>query len=252
MALWSWRTLPDGRVEVDTHDGAGWRVPTSGEHPEVARARERVLSWAPLAAEKAAKYGVPLSWILAVVYAESGGNPDADNAPRCGGTGCVGLMAIHWKVHGKSREAMLDPEQNLDYGTSLLAESRKRGYDLPAAASIHVAGGGTTYTPHSGTCDSAMVSAAFPEGSPWGYCEHMFAGRQGDGAVGYIDRVVRANNSFIEALADQGIDASDPWLAYSSKQAGVEPLAGRLAAFVGATALGYLAVSELSRRLRAR
>lgn len=244
MPLWSWSTLADRSVEVDRHDGFGPVRPTSGEHAEVVRTQQRVLDWERPAAEKASKYGVPLPWILAIIYAESGGRPDAENP--C----CVGLMAIHCVAHGKSREDMLSPDKNLDYGTSLLAESRRRGYDLPATASIHVAGGGTEYKPHSGTCSSAMVSSAFPDGSPWGYCEHMFTARQGDGAVGYIDRVVRANNSFIDLLAARGIDPSDPWVAGSG--AAVESLSGRLAAFVGAALLGYLAIGELCRRLRAR
>ena len=256
MANWSWRTLLDSSVEVDRHDGAGFVRPTCIEHPEVLRTQQRCLDWAALAADKAAKYDVPLSWILAVVYAESGGKADAENA--C----CVGLMAIHCVAHNKSRAEMHDPEKNLDYGTSLLAESRSRGYDLPATASIHVAGGGVEYKPHSGTCCSAKCKPGcdpdkcsehpdHPEGSPWGYCEHMFRKTQGDGAVGYIDRVVPANNSLLDLLWGR-VEPGDPWVAASSKQAAVEPLGARLAAFAGAAALGYLAIDELSRRLRAR
>lgn len=178
----------------------------------VQKAQERVMQWAPLAAKYSQKYGVPASWILAVVYAESGGNPKAENP--C----CVGLMAIHLTAHGKTRGDMLDPDKNMDYGTSLLAASRDAGYDLPASASIHVAGGGSQFKPHPGTCCSAMCKPScpidpktgkrrctqhpdFPGGSPWGMCEHIFPKTQGDGAVGYIDRVVRASNSFVSLLS---------------------------------------------------
>ena len=222
MAIWSWRTSPEGAVEVDRGDGQGFVREVSLPHPQVTETQQRVLTWDPLAAKAAAKYDVPLSWILAFIFAESGGKADADNAPACGGTGCVGLMAIHWAVHGQTKADMLDPAKNLDYGTSLLAESRKRGYDLPTAASIHVAGGGTTYSPHSGTCCSAKCKPScqgrcsehpdHPEGSPFGMCEHMHRGTQGDGSVGYIDRIVRANNSFIDLLANRVTEPlPSPW-----------------------------------------
>lgn len=195
MALWSWRTRPDGVVEVDKGDG--FRVFRLEAGQDVLA---RVLDWSGLASKYAAKHGVPLSWILGTMYAESGGDPRAENA--C----CVGLLAIYVKgphpAHpSKTREQMLDPNQNLDYGTSLLAKSIAAGYDLPRTASIHVAGGGASYKPHSGTCKSAMAHPEFPGGSPWGLCEHMFPQTWSDGSVGYIDRVVRANNSAIEALA---------------------------------------------------
>jgi len=257
MGIWSWRTLPDESVEVDHGDGVGFFKPLSHEHPQVVDTQQRVMGWRELAAAAAAKHGVPLSWILAVVYAESGGQADADNAPACGGTGCVGLMAIHWKVHGQSRGDMLDPAKNLDYGTSLLAESRRRGYDLPAAASIHVAGGGTSYTPHSGTCSSAMVSPDFPGGSPWGMCEHMFPSAQGDGAVGYIDRVVRANNSFLELLGDsESPETPQPEPLPVPEEFGplraapTAPAKGRWLALAAGGIVGYAAIERLTERLR--
>lgn len=267
MAKWSWQTTPDEAVDVDFGDGNGLVRPVSLDHAQVRATQDRVMEWGPLAAKAGSKHGVPLSWILAVMYAESGGVADADNAPACGGTGCVGLMAIHWAVHRQTREDMLDPEKNLDYGTSLLAESRRRGYDLPASASIHVAGGGTEYKPHPGTCCSAKCKPTcthgctehpeHPEGSPWGMCEHAFPSTQGDGAVGYIDRVVRANNSFIDRLAGKstGYEIPPPAPPVPSDDMDPETVrstvgAGPLAAFAGAAVLAYLAVGEVSRRLR--
>ncbi len=194
MALWSWRTLPDESVEVDR--GTGMALEGSKEGFGIRKSQERVLQWAQLAAKYSKKYDVPASWILAVVFAESGGDPKAENP--C----CVGLMAIHLAAHGKTRADMKDPDKNMDYGTSLLAASRNAGYDLPASASIHVAGGGSKFKPHAGTCKSARDKhPSFPTGSPWGMCEHMFTSTHGDGSVGYIDRVVRANNSFVSLLA---------------------------------------------------
>jgi soluble lytic murein transglycosylase-like protein len=187
MARWSWRTLPDGRVEVDK--GSGFSVPLLPDERAPINARlERVLQWLPLAEKYSLKYDVPVSWILGFMYAESGGDPSAENF--C----CVGLLAIFVKgknpAHpSRTRAQMLDPEQNLDYGTSLLADSRARGHDLPATASVHVGGGGTTGNPWPSTA------------SPWGMREHMWkVHERGDDTVGYIDQVVRASNTLLDRL----------------------------------------------------
>lgn len=143
------------------------------------------MQWRELVEEKAAKYGVPPSWMLGIIFAESGGKADAAN--YC----CTGLMAVMTQppVHGKTKAQMLDPDQNLEYGASLLAKSVAAGNDLPAAASVHVAGAGQDFQPHSSLS------------SPWGYAEHMWLDHPaGDGSVGYIDRVVRANNMFVRLL----------------------------------------------------
>lgn len=180
---WAWRTLPDGRVEVDKHDGNGFQVHTLNLVDGVVNTAKRTMQWLELAQEKSAKYGVPLTWLLAFVLSESGGNDKAEN--YC----CAGLMGIFWKVHGKRREDMLDADKNLDYGAQLLQSSAAKGYELPQVASIHVAGGGTKNEPHPNAK------------SPYGMAEHMWGpNAQGDGSQGYIDRIVRANNLFVDVL----------------------------------------------------
>ncbi len=219
MALWAWRTLSDGRVEVDRRDGQGYQPAPSIEHPDVLNTAERVLQWRGLAQKYADKYNIPVSWLLGFIFAESGGNPQAENF--C----CVGLMAIYWSVHGKTRADMLDPEKNIDYGASLLAKTKARGYQLPGVASVHVGGGGMTGDPHT-----AMKS-------PWGMREHMWLQKpQGDGSVGYIDRVVRANNYFVNRL---GLSKKLPLAAAAKTGTSV------VALLVGGV-LGYQAVSDLS------
>lgn len=188
---WQWVTRQDQRVAVDKGDGL--RVIRSRLVPGVVQTARRTLDWLPLAAAKAEKYDVPVTWPLAVIFAESGGKPDAEN--WC----CAGLMAIYYDVHGKRREDMLDPEKNVDYGTSLLARSADKGYELPEVASIHVAGGGYKLEPRP------MAS------SPWGMAEHLFDSDPGDGASGYIERVVRANNMFADILEGRlDLDAEQP------------------------------------------
>lgn len=183
MSLWKWRTLPDGRVEVNRQDGNGFQAAPSLDHHGVVTTADKVSQWEELASKYAAKYNIPQSWILAFILAESGGDPSAENF--C----CAGLMGIYWSVHKKTKADMLDPEKNIDYGASLLASTAAKGYQLPGVASVHVAGGGHSGTPH----DSIA--------SPWGMREHMWLGKPGvDGSVGYIDRVVRANNYWIDRL----------------------------------------------------
>jgi len=181
--VWAWRTLNDGRVEVDRNDGNGYQALGLNLVSGVVEAAKRTMQWEQLAREKAAKYGIPVSWLLAFTFAESGGDDKAEN--YC----CAGLMAIYWKVHGKSRQDMLDAEKNMDYGASLLQMSAEKGYELPGVASIHVAGGGTKNEPHKSPS------------SPYGMAEHSWGpNAQGDGSQGYIDRVVRANNMFVDIL----------------------------------------------------
>lgn len=234
MSRWAWRTAPDERVGVDRDDGQGFVVSTLNEVPGLAATRARVLEWLPLAQEKAAKYGVPVSWILAIITAESGGNPSAEN--YC----CAGLMAIYYSVHGKTREQMLDPEQNVDYGTSLLARSRADGLDLPQAASVHVGGAKAVnghLVPHAGTCASAVgIHPDFMEGSPWGLCEHMFPKTQADGSVGYIDRVTRASNMYLDVLS--GIEPHPGPYPVPVPRPG-KTFAKQLVPIVLGTALGY-------------
>lgn len=232
MALWSWKTLDDGRVVVDK--GEGYQPYASVPVADVVDTADKVMGWLPLAEDKAAKYGVPVSWILAFIFAESRGDPGASNF--C----CTGLMAIMTQppVHGKSKAQMLDPEQNVDYGASLLAQSSANGNELPAVASIHVAG------PKVGTADEPKQNIH----SPWGMSEHMWLNKpQGDGSVGYIDRIVRANNMFVELLG-QSQHVPPP-----TKQPPIPPpfaKAGSSAVpFVVGGALGLAAMVGLERAL---
>ena len=168
MSLWSWRTTTTGFVEVNKGDGVFERITWSPTIPQL----EKTKQWISLATEKSLKYGVPLHWILGVITAESGGDPNAHN--WC----CYGLMAIYLEVHNKTAEEMSDPDKNLDYGTGLLASSVKKGLDLPQTASVHNAGGGTSGMPH--------VSSD----STWGMRENK----------GYIENVVKSANWFLNFL----------------------------------------------------
>jgi soluble lytic murein transglycosylase-like protein len=184
--MYRWITTPEGYVEVDLGDGVYARiVPPVGVGSWSARL-ERVWGWRDLVGKYAAKWGVPPWWVLAVMTVESGGDPHAENA--C----CVGLLAIHLAAHHQTREAMLDPDQNLDYGTSLLASSIEHGLDLPAAASVHNAGSDAGGQPHPSTT------------SPWGMREET------PGGSSYIELVVRAANYFLDRLVAETYHPEPP------------------------------------------
>jgi len=246
--------MPDASVEVNPGDGSGFVRPVIKDYPGRDARLDRVLTWTPLATAAARKYNVPTSWILAVINAESGGKADAEN--KC----CVGLMAIYAAIHGFTREELKNPEINIDYGTSLLAKSAARGCDLPVVASHHVAGGlkqsgcGTW----SGTCCSALcrpdcdpkkcvTHPGFPGGSPWGMCEHMFPKTWGDGAVGYIDRVVRGNNTFLDLL---GQARWQPPELPGPPEVTLASLGSTLAPFAAGGILAYLSIDYLRSWLR--
>lgn len=235
MAAWKWRTLPDGRVEVDQGDGFKLIMPrdVAGVHTTL----ERVMTWRSLAQEMGDKWGVPPAWILAVIFAESGGKAEAEN--YC----CIGLMAIMGKppIHGKTPEELRDPRINVDTGAKLLSSSRKRGLDLPQAASVHVAGAESDGTPHPSSK------------SLWGMREHTFDQPLWDGARGYIQRVVQAHNAIVELLsqAQPPVPATPP--SPPPPTVPVTPLAiatpGPVMATLAATfAVGYAIYNRVFKR----
>lgn len=174
MSRWRWRTEPDGSVVVDKGDGFE-RL----RYDPVPEAIYRALDWSDLAERYGRKHGVPPEWIIAIIAIESGGDPAAQN--KC----CAGLMAIYAKLHGKTRQEMLDPEKNVDYGASLLGRSRKKGLDFVESASVHVAGATRTGQPHPSAT------------SPWGI-------RPSDEAhAPYIGRAVRALNTVIDEAGER-------------------------------------------------
>ncbi len=184
---WSFRTMPEGFVEVD--QGQGFEVP---ELAGADAATARVESWIPLARPIARTAGVPLSWVLGVMYAESQGRPEVENF--C----CVGLMAINVGVFRQfTREQWKDPATNLRQGAQLLGDSRRAGWQLPEAASIYNAGP-SQIAPHG---------PKRSQSSPWGMVENE----------GYIERVVRATNFFRANIGERD-DA--PARSSSSSSAG--------------------------------
>lgn len=164
----AWRTLDDGRIEID---GV---VPVLAG-PSAEHFRARVCGrWSGLAELAGREHQVPPAWILGMIWAESGGNEHARSSD-----GGLGLMQLtHPSTFaGHSPDEAMDPALNVRLGARAIATYARtpRAADLPAVASRYNAGGRADGSPHPSNA------------SPWGYRE----------TPGHIDRVVAATNTAI-------------------------------------------------------
>jgi soluble lytic murein transglycosylase-like protein len=173
-----WESQPDGRVFWDMGDGMV--APQIDPGPDSRRTE----TWAPIAARAADRHQVPLSWVLGVIFAESGGRPSAISP-----MGAVGLMQVIPKWHATNKAAMLNPRRNVDKGASIYRRLILLGLDLPEAASGYNAGlAPSTQRPYPSSKNH------------WGMREN----------TGYISNVVRANNYFVGRLEREEIDLVGP------------------------------------------
>lgn len=168
----TWRTLPDGAIEVLEE---GVLMPRTPAH--VARLRKVVGKWQALAAENSARTGVPASWILAFIDSESWGDPTVESP--VGAVGLMQLMPSWWRGHTK--EEMKVAATNAAIGTDLLRQiSTSSGVagELPKAASVY----------NCGSNDATNTPRLRP-GTRWGMCAEGW----------YLDDVVRASNWIVRA-----------------------------------------------------
>jgi soluble lytic murein transglycosylase-like protein len=173
-----WRTLPSGVVEVD--QGRGFAAPSLSK-PERELFRAKTGRWRALALEAGRRYGVPLAWVLAVIFAESGGDANAGpNAKGFGGLMGIGPLTVRAVEPGSTRTSAADLHDaawNVHIGTAYLGrlrgEAGEHAGELPVIASLYNAGQRAPGQPWPS------------QRSPWGMRENE----------GYISRVVRASNS---------------------------------------------------------
>ena len=224
--MWSWRTRADEVVEVDRQGGAGFEVLSL---PGADEQTARVETWEALVRHFADVFAVPAAWVRAVVYAESGGAPEAHSA--C----CAGLMGLSLKVYGLTLAQAVLPETNVRLGTETLGKYRERGFSLPETASLFNAGGGVHGKPHP--------SAA----SPWGMREDMPAVPW----TGYIEKVVRASNFWLLhppsfSVPPQKPPPPGPPPSPPARPT-VRPVLARLGLLAAGLAIGYAAVHAPAR-----
>ncbi|TXH58012.1 MAG: hypothetical protein E6Q97_03225 [Desulfurellales bacterium] len=173
MSEWDWHTNENDEVYVNRGDGSGFRRPTLMEQtPSVAATIKRVEQWSELAKKIGLPNGCPLHWTLGVIYAESGGDPNA--VSNVGALGLMQVMPETAKGLGYTPESMKHPPSNIGAGTSLLGDFREQKFDLPASLSMYNAGPSVKGGPKESSS------------SPWGYVEN----------VGYIERATAAANYF--------------------------------------------------------
>lgn len=179
--MWKWFTNDNDEVYVDRGDGSGFKRPTLLEKtPSVATTIKRVEQWSDLAKQIGIPNGCPRHWTLGVIYAESGGNPEA--VSPVGALGLMQVMPATAKGLGYTPESMMHPPSNIGAGTTLLGDFRGQKYDLPESLSMYNAG------------PSANGGPKKSSSSPWGFVENE----------GYIERACAAANYFRRKEMDGG------------------------------------------------
>jgi soluble lytic murein transglycosylase-like protein len=209
------QVLPDGTVQVS--EGGDWSTPWPTD-AEIAVFDGHVARWAPLALENEKRTGVPAPWTLAIIYSESGGDPEKHGPPSDYGIGLMMITAQGLK-QGLSDEEVFVPENNIRLGTDFLRTlmTKYGATDVAKAASEFNCGPGNQGGP------KANPSA------PYGYCEYKIPDT---GAYPYISKVVRINNyaaaqmaaiggsgSSATNLAVMAIFAMLGYLAYDNRKA---------------------------------
>jgi soluble lytic murein transglycosylase-like protein len=116
--------------------------PTAFQLEEAMTTGQRMKRWTPLIAKAAKKFGVPQSWLRAVMLAESGGRTTlTEGKPIVSGAGAMGLMQLMpstWKEM-RAEYALgddpFDPHDNIFAGAAYLRWLRQKyGYPTMFAA----------------------------------------------------------------------------------------------------------------------
>jgi soluble lytic murein transglycosylase-like protein len=113
------------------------KLPSAFEVEEKMSPHERMQRWMPLIVEASKRFGVPRSWIRAVMLAESGGRTMiAEGQPITSGAGAMGLMQLMPSTYADMRAQYglgadpYDPHDNIVAGAAYLRWLRQK-YDYP-------------------------------------------------------------------------------------------------------------------------
>jgi hypothetical protein len=198
-----WRTLPDGRIELEGL-GVPSHAPGTAIHKYVL---QTWANWKPQFRSAAARFGIPAAWLLALATVETGlwsGNPEKQRtihsaepwlAESQRSIGIMQPITLVTKQYGYTSEDRYDPQKNIDLAARILVDHLKRTQaGFPAVATMFNAG-------H--LCASSLdhskgnVDPAF-----------LVAGYQGK----YLRKATSALNTALSYVPD--IHASDvsPWL----------------------------------------
>jgi len=135
-----WDLLSSGEIAVQ---GEGRPVASS---QAAALMMQNWRNWGPLLRAAAAKYGVPVTWLLAIATMETG--PWSDNPARQAGmvspAGAIGIMQVMpstGSMLGVSPASLTDPAVNIDTGAKLVAQlAAKNPAGLPAISAAYNSG----------------------------------------------------------------------------------------------------------------
>ena len=113
--------LPLGLLAMAGMIFAAYKLTSGPDLARVAAGTGLSLAYVQLADKAARANGVPLEWVLATIIVESRGNP---NAQGDADKRSVGLMQVNVVAHANevTRAQMLDPAQNIAWGTRYLAQ----------------------------------------------------------------------------------------------------------------------------------
>src|SRR6185437_6052968 len=113
------------------------KLPSAFEVEEQMTTHARMQRWAPLIAEASKRFGVPPSWVRAVMLAESGGRTMLDeNTPIISTAGAMGLMQLMPSTYADMRAQYglgpdpYNPHDNVIAGAAYLRFLRQK-YDYP-------------------------------------------------------------------------------------------------------------------------
>ena len=114
------------------------KPPSAFEAEEKMSPHQRMQRWAPLIQKASKRFGVPQSWIRAVMLAESGGRTMmGEGQPIVSSAGAMGLMQLMPSTYADMRAEYglgadpYDPHDNIVAGAAYLRWLRQK-YDYPA------------------------------------------------------------------------------------------------------------------------
>lgn len=128
----AWRTLDSGELEVE-----GVELPDLDD--DVERSRD---FWGGMAARAARAAGVPETFLLGIMAAETGFLSTADGqAGAVSPKGAVGVMQLLPSTARLPAEQLRDPWTNIQLGSALVGKLYRQHRELPLIAAAYNAGG---------------------------------------------------------------------------------------------------------------
>jgi Transglycosylase SLT domain len=168
---------PSGMIVVKTSEAPNveWGAPEL-RADKVPSFQAMMQHWGALVDEAGTDMRVPSKEIFAIMYSESGGDPNA--VSPAGAQGLMQVMPFHFPPN-MPKERMRDPRTNIQTGVRVMASRRAGGQrDIVQVASLYNAGGNSDGSPFTNDQRPKLATR-------WGYASEP----------GYIDSVVAAFNT---------------------------------------------------------